>query len=141
MSEAEAAGRVAAADEVDRDELVQRRRRGGRPHLGHLGADIQRAGLAEHRSGLEQEPRPAGEGVELALHRGAHRRRHAVVVQPPIPARHAPRGARELLEVERVPAALDAEVVQSAVVKLLAEQRARLGERERRELERAQRAL
>ena len=92
-------------------------RRGG----GQLGLER----VARHGGALQQRPRRLRQQPELLRERRGHGRRHADRLQrraARASARPAPRGAGELLQVERVAAALLVEASARARVDVLAEQ-------------------
>ena len=98
MAEAEAARHVRRAHEIEPQQLVERVERVGLVDVGRRGGELGRERVAGDRRALEHAARaPAGEQRELLGQRGGHVARELA---------GAPERARELLQVERVAAAL-----------------------------------
>ena len=131
VTEAEAARDVGVADEVAAQEVVERGHRDLLAHAGRRGGQLGLERVARHRGAREHEARVAGELRELPRERGRDRARDLDAGQRHRrPGRDAPRGAGELLEVERVPAAGGEDRVGG-----VADQLTRLGLGQRHELD------
>ena len=107
VAEGEAARRAARPHERAREQLVERVERRGLGQLGHRCRQARLERVAGDRRRVEQAPRRGSEAGELRGERSRDSRGHGVVVGDADAGRAA--AARELLEVERVAAAVGVE--------------------------------
>ena len=107
MAEAIAARDVGRAGHARRQQLVDRGQRLVVVELGGGGREVEVERVAGDRRAPRQPPGALAQRRDLLLERARHRRRHADASGSASPATRGRRGlARELLEVERVAAAL-----------------------------------
>ena len=140
MAEGEAA-RVAQAHEVGRQQLVQRGQRVPDRHLPRRCGELGIERLPRHGGALEHEPGGGTQRLQLTRERVRDRLRY--------PHRHVVRGAggrweagraQQLLEVERIAAAVADQDLARGAGHPGADQRLRFGRRERREVDPLQHA-
>ena len=140
VAEAEAPRHVGRPDEVAAQQLVQRVDDERRVEAGRGGGQLGLERVARDRRAIERAARIVRQQRELVGQRRGDRTRHLDARERDaaraVPVRRPARRARELLEVERVAAALAVE--HGGVVD--AEQLARLRRRQRHEVEPRERA-
>ena len=110
MAEAEAARDVGGAHQVHPQQLVERVQRGVLVHAGGGAGELGDERVARDRRALQQPPRAVAEQRELLAQRRGHVARDLA---------GAAERAGELLQVERVPAALDVHRVGGVAVQRL----------------------
>ena len=137
MPEAQPPRHVGRPDQVAVEQHVERVQRRVAGLLGDDDREVELERLPDQRARLEQPARGRRQAVELDRERRDHRGRHREVVRSRPAARPGlgVAGARELLQVERVAAAHDAEPVRPRGVGPARQQRHGVGLGQRAELD------
>ena len=133
VPEAEPARRFGRADEIEPQELVDRGEDRFRALLGDRGHELGLERLAGHGCRLERPPRLGGRREDVGADGLEHGLGHGLGRMRPVSSRAARpemAGSRELLDVERVAAALAVQHHEGAFVDARSDQRPRLFERE-----------